>query len=64
MEVRACAGRRALCHTAVLAAYLPACGRSPAGLTGALTGTKRVSLLPEVGAFDARKMASNRNMKI
>jgi hypothetical protein len=32
-------------------------------LTGALTGTKRVSLLPE-GAFDARKMASNRNMKI
>ena len=34
------------------------------GLTGALTGTKRVSLLLEVGALDARKMASNRNMKI
>jgi len=45
-------------------AYRPVCGRSVEGLTGALTGTKRVSLLPEVGALDARKMASNRNMKI
>jgi hypothetical protein len=27
-------------------------------------GTKRVSLLPEAAAFDARKTASNRNRKI
>jgi hypothetical protein len=34
------------------------------GLTGGLMGTKRMSLLPEAGALDARKMASNRNTKI
>jgi hypothetical protein len=27
-------------------------------------GTKRVSLLPGASAFDARKIASNRNIKI
>jgi hypothetical protein len=64
MDVRACAGRSAIYRAAISAAYRPACGKSPAGLAGGLTGTKRVSLLPEAGAFDDRKMASNRNMKI
>jgi hypothetical protein len=45
-------------------AYLPACCTSLMGLTGGLIGTKRVSLLPEARAFDARKMASNRNINI
>jgi hypothetical protein len=35
-----------------------------AGRTGGLTGTKRVSLVLMVDAFDARKMASKRKMKI
>jgi hypothetical protein len=45
-------------------AYLPACCTSLAALTGGLMGTKRVSVLVEAGALDARKMASNRNTKI
>jgi hypothetical protein len=50
--------------TAQSGLYLPVCCKSLAELTGGLIGTKRVSLLPGFGALDARKMASNRNMKI
>jgi len=57
----------AFCHGVARARpglYLPACCEFLMGLTGGFMGTKRVSLLPGFGALDARKMASNRNMKI
>jgi hypothetical protein len=55
---------RGVASGAFLWAYLPVCCRSLAGLTGGLIGTKRVSLLPEAGVFDVRKIASKRNINI
>jgi hypothetical protein len=40
------------------------CCGTLAGLGGGLMGMKRVSPLLGAGAFDARKMASKRNIKI